>query len=411
MRAEKVGLGYRMDVVEEGIAIAIDRLTESRGEMTGEITVQRAPEGHIMRSRLNLTSSSARKQAANFCRERSPGADWVEMFERFAISVLDQERDGEPARLIGNLPLRPGVDWLLEPVLIRGTATMLYGEGGVGKSTMTAAIALSVACGRSIVDGWAVKAKMPVLVIDWESDAADWNDLFQLLRAGMGYEPPDVHYMEGKGALPGMLHRVAREIDRTGAGLVIIDSVGLATPASREGTDANESALRLFSALRILGVTSLLIDHVSKAQVANDSSAMGPYGSVYKTNSARSVYELRAGPETDDGARTVIMYHRKANRTRRQEPVAIRITRDDAHIHIERTEMPATEPAIGRETEKASDRVWKCLEGGATLTAGDISEMTGIKPDYVRKVCARELKDLVENVGQAGLSGQYRRRP
>ena len=409
MKVERVGLGYRADIVEEGIAIGIDRLTEARGEMTGEVTVQRAPEGHIMRSRLNLTSSSARKQAANFCRERSPGADWVELFERFAVGVLDQERDGAPARLIGDLPLRPGIDWLLEPILIRGTATMLYGEGGVGKSTMTAAIALSVACGRSIMDGWSVKSQTPVLVIDWESDSDDWNDLFQLLRAGMGYEPPAVHYMEGKGSLPGMIHRVAREIDRTGAGLVIIDSVGLATPASREGSDANDSALRLFAALRTLGVTSLLIDHVSKAQVASDSSAQGPYGSVYKTNSARSVYELRAGPETEDGARTIIMHHRKANRTRRQEPVAIRVTRDDRHIHLERTEMPATTPAIGRETDRASDRVLAAFEAGRPMSRKELAEASGVSPSQVGVYLSRELSGKVVRVGGEGREALYER--
>lgn len=397
MRAEKVGLGYRMDVVEEGIAIAIDRLNESRGEMSGELTVQRAPEGHIMRSRLNLTSSASRKQAAMFCKERAPGVDWVGIFERFAISVLDQERDGEPAQLIGHLPLRPAVDWLLEPLLIRGTATMLYGEGGIGKSTMTAAIALSVACGRGILEGWSVKSATPVIVIDWESDSADWNDLFQLLRAGMGYEPPPVHYMAGKGALPGMIHRVARQIDETGAGLIIVDSVGLATPSAREGTDANESALRLFSALRSLGVTSLLIDHVSKSQVANNSAAMGPYGSVYKTNSARSVYELRAAAEDEDGSRVVVMHHRKANRTRRQDPVAIRITRDDAHIHLERTEMPATEPAIGRETEKGSDRVLAVLRAGPA-TRKQIAEMTGLKIGPIGVWLNRELAGKVRRV-------------
>ena len=408
MKVERDGLGYRMDIVEEGVAIRVDRLNESRGEMNGEVTVERAPEGHIMRSRVNLTSSSARSTAAKFCATRSPGADWVDIFERFCIGVLDRERDGAPARLIGDLPLRPGPEWLLEPILIKGTATMLYGEGGVGKSTMTAAIALSVACGRSIMDGWAVKEKTPVLVIDWESDAEDWNDLFQLLRAGMGYEPPAVHYMEGKGSLPGMMNNIAREITRTGAGLIIVDSVGLATPASREGSDANDSALRLFAALRTLGVTSLLIDHVSKSQISSDSSASGPYGSVYKTNSARSVYELRAGEQTEDGARTVVMHHRKANRTKRQEPLAIRITRDLQHIHLERSDLPVM-PAVGREMDSASDRVWKALEGGDVLSADEISEMSGITPSYVRKVLTRELKGRVENVGEPGLSGRYRR--
>lgn len=409
MKAERIGLGYRLDIPEEGIAIAVDRLNESRGEMTGEVTVERAPEGHIMKSRVNLSSLSARSTAAKYCATRSPGAEWVDIFERFAISVLAQEREGEPARLIGDLPKRPGIDWLLEPILVRGTATILYGEGGVGKSTMTAAVAMSVACGRPIMEGWIVAKAAPVIVVDWESDSDDWNDLFQLLRAGMGYEPPEVHYLTGTGSLPSMLPKLAALVDRTGAGLIIVDSVGLATPASREGSDANDSALRLFQALRTLGITSLLIDHVSKSQVANDTSVQGPYGSVYKTNSARSVYELRAGEENEDGSRVIVMHHRKANRTRRQDPVAIRITRDDAHIHLERTELPATAPAFGRQVMSAAEKVWQALSDGRRMTAEDIAEEASIRPESVRKAISRDLSGRVRNVGEAGLKAVYER--
>ena len=61
MKLERVGLGYRWDIVNEGVRIVADRITESRGDMSAEVTVQRSPEGHVMRARVNLSSMTARK--------------------------------------------------------------------------------------------------------------------------------------------------------------------------------------------------------------------------------------------------------------------------------------------------------------------------------------------------------------
>lgn len=407
MKLERVGLGYRWDIVSEGVRILADRITESRGDMSAEVTVQRSPEGNVMRGRVNLSSMTARKSTASYCRERAPNTDWQDLLERFAVAVIDHEREGSPIEKVGNRPLRGKPSWLLDPMLVEGTATILYGEGGIGKSTMTAAIAVSVATGQPLLEGWAVPKARKVLVLDWESDSDDWNDLFQLLRAGMAADDPDILYMSCAGALPGMLHRLSAVVSEQDIGLVVVDSVGLATPSSREGSDANESALRLFSALRTLGVTSLLIDHVSKAQVANETSVQGPYGSVYKTNSARSVYELRQASADDDASRTVVLHHRKANRTARQQPVGIRITRDDVHIHLERTELPHVSQ-FGRSSDRegrpltGSQRLWEALDADVLKSRQQLSEETGIATKMVGVYLNRELKDRVRSVGQAG---------
>ena len=336
MRVERDGLGYAADIPEEGIRLHIDRLTESRGELTGELTVQRAPDGHLMRARFNLVSQRVRSDTAKFLATRSSGVDWTSLLETFSLRVLDLERRGEPATLIGNRPPRGAPDWLLRPLLLRGVATLIYGEGGTGKSTFTAALAVSVATGVPLLEGWEVTSPCPVLVLDWEADGDDWNDIVAAICAGMNVPQPAIYHLPCGQSLPAQLHRIAREVGDKGAGLVIVDSVGLATPSAREGTDANESALRLFSALRVLGVTSLLIDHVAKSAVGNEGSAMGPYGSIYKTNSARAVYELRAAPEPDpDGSRHLALIHRKGNRTAKQPTQGIKVTRDDQHIYLE----------------------------------------------------------------------------
>ena len=93
--------------------------------------------------------------------------------------------------------------------------------------------------------------------------------------------------------------------------LVVIDSVGLAL-----GGDASDAqtVLAFFGALNQLETTVLLIDHMTKGP---DSQERGAFGSVYKRNSARSVWEMR---QAADGDMTMGLYHRKANSSRLSPP-------------------------------------------------------------------------------------------
>lgn len=405
MKIERVGLGYRWDIVDQGVAIMADRIVESRGDMSAEVIVQRSPEGHVMQGRMNLSSMTVRKSTATLLNGKAPGTDWLDLLERFCKAVISNERQVAPITDIGDRPLRGRPDWLLDPILINKTPTILFGAGGIGKSTITAAIALSVATGVSMLEGWVVQKPRNVLVLDWESDADDWNDLFQLLRAGMGASDPRVAYMACSASLPSMLHRVSEIVSERDIGLIIVDSVGLATPSSRDGSDANESALKLFSALRTIGTTSLLIDHISKSQLDNETTA-SPYGSIYKSNSARSTYELRQVSENDDGSRTVALYHRKANRTAKQKPVGISIHRDDQHIFMERAELPM-ELEHGRAVDRDGrpltgwQRLWESLDRDILKTRQQLSEETGITAGMVGTYLNRELKDRVRSVGEA----------
>ena len=49
-----------------------------------------------------------------------------------------------------------------------------------------------------------------------------------------------------------------------------------------------------------------------------DSQERGAFGSVYKRNSARSLWEMR---QTADGELTMGLYHRKANKSKLLVPV------------------------------------------------------------------------------------------
>lgn len=392
---DREGLGYVMRVPELAIDIAVDRLSRTRGELHGELSVScglpgtRSIDGHLHSARFNLSGSSTRATLAKTLVKRSnqPDIDWEDLLEDFCRRVLAAEREGDPVRMVGAQPIVVGETHRLAPILVQDQPAILYGEGGTGKSTLAAAIAVSVETGTVVVDDW-VPRKAPILYLDWEAGEKSVNR--RIRGVAMGARIPSVvqvRYLDcrRRGPLYAFAEDVARIVDQDGIGLVIVDSVGMASGTSSEGSDANESAIRLFAAFGFLGTTVLAIDHVSKAEAEAANRPARPYGSIYKTNLARATFELRR-QRTADGASVIGIYNTKANDAATLEPMAMRIVHaDDGGISYEPLgQIPAE--LTGPLTQ--ADRIAAFLVG-ERLTPDELSELTGIPTNQVRAVLSR----------------------
>lgn len=340
---ERQGLGYVASDVSAGVAMSIDRIAQVRGELLGELTVERAPEGHIFIGRFNVSSVGDRRRTAEYLGSRTNNLGWRDTLETFCLDVLRAERAGQPFEEIGQLPPAGGVEFVVWPILPAMRPTIVYGEGGAGKSTLAAAVAVTVAAGTPTIGGWRIGAPRPVLVVDWEADQAEWNDRIAAVAKGIGIKPPAVHYRSGSASLPDQLHEIAQHIAQHDVAVLIVDSVGLALPSRGEGADANEGAVKLFSALRHLGITTLLIDHVAGADMGVERAVTKPYGSVYKFNLARNIFELRASASDADGTRHIGLYHRKSNQTALLPPVGLAVYHGTDELLFEREELEAAE--------------------------------------------------------------------
>lgn len=97
--------------------------------------------------------------------------------------MLDGERQGTPIVMVGGLPRPVGVNYRLDPMLPLNMPVILYGEGGSGKSTFAAAIAVSVQSGIVVVEGF-IPRRANVLYLDWEGDQDQINDRVRGVAAG-----------------------------------------------------------------------------------------------------------------------------------------------------------------------------------------------------------------------------------
>lgn len=396
IRFTQVGASYRAQFPEGKVTMQMARLRARSGEWIGELVVRsddrNAPDdGHLLQANFNISSMTARKTTAGHLEKRAPKvkADWLAHLEAFCVRVLEAERQGAPILDIGTRPVRrEGTPYLLHPMLPKGRATIVFGEGGSGKSYLAAAAAVSVATGVPILDGWTVAQPGRVLVLDWEADVEEWNDRVAAVARGRGIDPPSIAYRQGVRSLVEDQEELARYVAEQGVKLVVVDSVGMASPSAREGTDANEGAIRLFGALRLLNTTCLLVDHVSKAGADQATGALRPYGSIFKVNLARSVYELKRASQLTDGIASMGLYHRKANGGPIGAPIGIRVEYGDDYVRFDEEELHDEELAAARPL---SLQVEDVLASGPQAPK-DVADALGANVASIRVIMSRAVQ-------------------
>lgn len=332
MRLARSGLGY-VGLWEQGaIQMTIDHLRRRSGELHGEMVVESGVvargRGHLHRASFNLSSSTSRERLAKMLAIRSEPNEfpWLDHLEEFCTAVLEAERTGSPVVTVGKLERPPAEAYLIDPLLPAGKTTIVYAAGGTGKSYLAVLASVMVATGKKAL-GWTASPGR-VLYLDWETDQYEVDERIKRVAAGLGVPTPEIQYRACAAPLEDMAERMARYVSDERIALVVVDSVGMASGTAREGGDANESALRLFAGLRHIAATVLAIDHITGEDVKSDKRVSKPYGSIYKVNLARSVWELRAG----DDSTHLALFHRKVNRGSLRDPVGIKVEHNEASV-------------------------------------------------------------------------------
>lgn len=396
MTFSRRGLGYLAEFRKGKVTFAFDRLRQSGGNLSGELIVRSGdPEapgtGHLLQGEYNASAIRTRSSTANELTSIAPRikVDWRDMLEQFCVRVLQAEREGSPFTKVGSRPPRDFVPYLLYPFLPEKRATIVFGEGGSGKSFFAAACAVSISTGRQVLPGVTPVRKGRVLVLDWEADEDEWNDRLAAIARGAGIdEPIEVDYRFGGFApITDQVESLARYVSDEGIDLIIVDSVGMASPSSRDGSDANDATIRLMHALRAIGTTSLLIDHVSKATKADTKGSKDPYGSVYKTNLARQTFELRTTDEDHDeeASRHIVLVNRKVNNGPRRKPFGLRIDHhDDGAVTFHHENVLDTQSSL----LSIPDRIVEFLKTGRQKPV-DIARTLGINENSVRPTMKR----------------------
>jgi hypothetical protein len=291
--------------------------------------------------------------------------------------------------------------YLLKDLVLAAYVTLLYGDGGVAKSLLALALAVAVA-GRS--GKWLGREveSCPVLYMDFELDSEEQaRRVYQLCRGqGLDTPPENLLYMSALGHPAREAFTAALEACKEhSVGLMIVDSLG---PALQGDAEAARDVIAFYQKsiepFRAEGIAVLIIDHQSRLQAGQSYQSKGAFGSVFKTNLARSVIQAQA-TDRSEGTLTVRLRQKKHNFGPLAEPFGVKLSFTEEAVSLEAIELDASELAE-EATLNATDRVKLALENGSAYP-WEIAEHTGLAVKTVKNVLTGLRKQgIVEPTGE-----------
>lgn len=308
----------------------------------------------------------------------------------------------DPVELNSVVEPGPRID-LVAGLIPEGHTTLLYGDGGQGKSFLALALASCVAMGRPFAT---VGTKQTgVLMLDWELDLEEHSRRAYRIARGLGLDRPPggLFYLRSTGSFGQTIAQLKQFIMIRGIGLLIVDSFGAACGGNPEAAEFVISFMA--SALRAAQVTVLALDHQAKTQEGQQYTHKTPFGSAYKFNLARSVIQcqkIAAKP----GELALVLRPTKANLSALREPIPLRLCFEAMQVRIEVGDM-ATDPTFA-EYRTVEEKILANLQEQGPSSTKTLADRTGLHGGTVaNKLAGLKKKDLIREVGRQGHAPIY----
>jgi len=357
------------------------------GTIKGEILIQL--ETHpgvpmiLHQSQFNFSTAGTRRSLAKQLAERYADIDWIDVLETLCRRFLQIIREGEPTISLYPDDTLPPIGHYLYPFIPQERPSILFGDGGTGKSYLALLMAVCVQSGWSDNPlGFQIDEPHKTLYLDWETESDEIRYRISQLRKGTNTPTCSIEYRRCDLPLYLDIEQVQSSIVNSKARMVVIDS--LAQACGGNLNDA-EVANRFFASLRQLRVTSLVVAHTAKGD--NGEGKKTVYGSVFYQNNARNVWELRRRGIEDGGTLTLDLFHRKSNLSRLHKNWCFKIYFENG-TRIERAEMDET---VGK-------KVLDVLCVGKKLTTHEIADAITGEIEIIRTTLNRmKAKGVIQN--------------
>ena len=344
--------------------------------------------GHVLRRRVNLSNPSA--PYIKSLEDEDESLSWKHIVGQLCVATTDAYRRGSSeVEMVGQIQPAPEGHWLIKPLVQVGHPTLIYGEGSSGKSWLGQYLSVLVHEGLSASGLEVEQAK--VLYLDWETDLQEIGSRLAMIRRGL--ELPErtqsgIWYKYMTQGLASDISEVRKIILSRGISFVVCDSLGSACMGEPESA---EVVLKMFGAIRSLGVTSLCIDHTNKSDVL--------FGSVYKRNASRLVYHVKKSQREQDEEFEFALFHEKANNSRLIHPLgwSLQFNNNGGAAVFTRRDVKKTR-LEGEMTVK--ERIRNYLdENVGPQSVADIAEALGKAGTHISKELSAN-KDMFQMVGK-----------
>lgn len=338
--------------------------------------------GMIFEGRLQLQGTRSKAEVVKECEKRIPDVDWTSKLTHSCRLVMEAIEEGDPLIDLSSLiPVQPR-RYILEPLLRESEPTLLFGAGGIGKSTIALAIAVILSTGQARAS-LNPEGQHRIVYLDYE-DSED-NVADRLAHLANGFElthSPQIYYKRGAASLPNMVDALSRQIAREKITGLITDSAALACGAEPESADA---ANTYFRALRALNLAwSLTIAHQPHNMIGDPR----PFGSVFWQNNPRAIWHARKSQEEGEDILHLGLWHTKANNTRLSPPLGFKINHVEGITAVE-TEQIANVSDFHQHLKQPQRVLVAIKDAGSGITYDELHQVTQIAKSSLYKVVER----------------------
>jgi RecA-family ATPase len=235
----------------------------------------------------------------------------------------------------------------------------------------------------------------PVVYVDFEMDEEEQARRAFDVAAGMGFDRPPENFLYAECAglttaeAFGQVHELCRDI---GAKFVIIDSLGMAIEGDSESSSDVLAFYRQYiNPFRSAGVAPLIVDHQAKTIKGERYDQKEEFGSVYKRNSNRSVFQIDGewAGSTFNGTLT----HKKTNMGPQLDSLPVTIKFAHERISVARDYLVVIE-------DSTQDRILRSLRTDGPATNGELAERLGLELKDVQNRTGEMNKRSIEESGE-----------
>jgi len=365
----------------------ITRVENRKDELNGFIEIrQRIGETHwrilFARTRHNFYSKSGKADLIRVLDKRTKG-DWSDRIEQLTGIVEQTLLEVDPPVVLANMPDPGGDEWLIAPLLESHEHTVVFAEGGSGKSIFALAIGVSAATKIPMIAGLFPATQASVLYLDWETRWQTHRTRLSRLAAGRAMAMPmNLYYQRMAGNLIDVIETVKLFVRSKGIGLVVIDSIGMACGGNLNDDFTAINYNNAVRSLEIVGATVLSLAHVPKDKL----NQLNPIGSIYFTNAPRAVWKMVGSRQPGETTTDMVLSNTKANNAAMSKEIGIRLEWTADAVRFYR-QNPGDNPELAVHMNNV-DRIAYVLRGGS-MAPDAIAGETGIKEPVVKSTLYR----------------------
>lgn len=391
--------------VEEGFAVfSFDEPTYSRGDLEAIVKCHIEIPGHAKRvfeNRLNVLSGSscesyARQLTASFGKE----IKWPLILSEAGSKFKEAYRMSASDDVLNATEIYPEKPkHLLAPFIEEESANLLFAKGGIGKTYLSLRLAMSLASGSEFLGSIPAK-RVKTLFVDYENSPGTFKHRILMLAPfceGFTEEAEAMLFYKNSNGMPlfELKDSIKQLVKKNNIGLVIVDS---AAPACGGPPEDAAVATRYFAALRHIGGTSLTIGHEAKADEGNWT-----FGSVFFTNLARNIWNMKSDSEEGDTVKHLGLTHKKFNNGPLSPPIAIKMVDESIGIKYE-------EDIAYLKAKDPRGIIFEALREGEDTT---LTQLYGLLPGLAPQTIRWHINQLATNkkISSGTKRGTWRKEP